>query len=433
MKGNIRITWRCSHQKEATIKTCKKTDCTGSWYYRVRYGERDAKVGGWPKQKKAEKEGSETLSRWVLHEDDDNHKQKKLKVSDLMERYLADCRARIEDGTLEDSTYDGYETNARVYIIPLLGDVYLNKGLNHQRVKEWHRDCRKVSPKLSGTSLRRINTSLSIAWNFGARAEMITTPINPCKGHTFPASTFTAKTWSTDSIRCFWDLAQRDKYFVVYATALLQGARRGEALGMHEEAIDQRNWVWTVNVQITAKSSRKRETSRVKTKLKTFTEGIKEKKIALGPEMIHLVKGLIERRARLQREAEEAGRFFYQDPDGRSLLMIDENGYPFDPIAVTKHMKYLCDMLDLPVIRLHDLRHTFITYMRRAQVDPLLVKEMVGHTPTSSVTDDYTHFEVDDQRAVIKMRSAALGLVPSSDAENVEDDDPPDNVVSLRG
>lgn len=430
MKGNIRVTWRCSHQKEATVKACKKTDCTGSWYYRVRYEERDAKVGGWSRQKIAEKEGSEVLSRWVLNEDDDDRKQKKIKVSDLMERYLADCRARIEDGTLEDSTYDGYETNARVYIIPLLGDVYLNKGLNHQRVKEWHRDCRKVNPKLSGTSLRRINTSLSIAWNFGARAEMVTTPINPCKGHIFPASTFQAKTWSADSIRRFWELAQQDKFFVVYATALLQGARRGEALGMHEEAISK-DWVWTVNVQITTKSVKKRDSSKVKNRLKTFTEGIKEKKIALGPEMISIVKALIERRARLQQEALDEGRPFYQDPEGRSLLMIDEHGYPFDPTSVTKHMKYLCDMLDLPAVRLHDLRHTFITYMRRTGVDNLLIKEMVGHTPTSSVTDDYTHFEVEDQRAVIKLRSAALGLSPSDD-DDVEDDGPPGNVVNLR-
>ncbi|WP_207957067.1 site-specific integrase [Rubrobacter tropicus] len=45
----------------------------------------------------------------------------------------------------------------------------------------------------------------------------------------------------------------------------------------------------------------------------------------------------------------------------------------------------------LPVIRLHDLRHTCATLLLAGNVNPKIVQEMLGHATVAITLDTYSH------------------------------------------
>jgi integrase len=51
----------------------------------------------------------------------------------------------------------------------------------------------------------------------------------------------------------------------------------------------------------------------------------------------------------------------------------------------------------------HDARHTFVTNMRKAGVDLLVVQKIVGHIPKSTTEKVYTHIGLDEIIAAIEM------------------------------
>ena len=53
--------------------------------------------------------------------------------------------------------------------------------------------------------------------------------------------------------------------------------------------------------------------------------------------------------------------------------------------------RLLMEQLDLPTIRLHDLRHTHATLALKAGVHPKVVSERLGHATVGITLDLYSH------------------------------------------
>lgn len=72
--------------------------------------------------------------------------------------------------------------------------------------------------------------------------------------------------------------------------------------------------------------------------------------------------------------------------------------------------------LELPRIRLHDLRHTHATLALRAGVHPRVVQERLGHANVSITLDTYSHPGHPDARRNVCRESRCAGpLVPTRD------------------
>jgi integrase len=68
-----------------------------------------------------------------------------------------------------------------------------------------------------------------------------------------------------------------------------------------------------------------------------------------------------------------------------------EDGLPYHPDRVTKLFEEAVERLNLPRIRLHDLRHTHATIALSAGVHPKVVSERLGHANISITLDTYSH------------------------------------------
>ena len=61
-------------------------------------------------------------------------------------------------------------------------------------------------------------------------------------------------------------------------------------------------------------------------------------------------------------------------------------------------LKTLLKQAELPLIRFHDLRHTFATHATKGGVDPKTLSGILGHTNASFTLDTYTHVTGDMQK-----------------------------------
>jgi len=96
-------------------------------------------------------------------------------------------------------------------------------------------------------------------------------------------------------------------------------------------------------------------------------------------------------------------------PDSE-LVFSDQDGSPLNPGAVSKRFSKLVRASGLPLIRLHDLRHTHATIALQAGVHPKIVSERLGHSTVAFTLDVYSHML---PRMQAEAAAAVAALVPS--------------------
>jgi integrase len=77
----------------------------------------------------------------------------------------------------------------------------------------------------------------------------------------------------------------------------------------------------------------------------------------------------------------------YQD---NGLLFCWPDGRPIYPDTISEQFGRLITRASLPIIRLHDVRHTYATMALRAGVNPKIVSTRLGHATVSFTLDTYT-------------------------------------------
>ena len=102
---------------------------------------------------------------------------------------------------------------------------------------------------------------------------------------------------------------------------------------------------------------------------------------------------------REHRKAQLAARFrageAWQDND---LIFCKDDGTPYRPDYVTRRFKSLAGQAGLPVIKLHEGRHSAASLAHDAQVDPEIRRRTLGHAD-AAMTSHYTHPEAEAHKA----------------------------------
>ena len=71
---------------------------------------------------------------------------------------------------------------------------------------------------------------------------------------------------------------------------------------------------------------------------------------------------------------------------------------PLNPSSAYERLKTILKHAGLPLIRFHDLRHTFATHAMQGGVDAKTLAGILGHTDASFTLDTYTHVTSDMQK-----------------------------------
>jgi integrase len=182
--------------------------------------------------------------------------------------------------------------------------------------------------------------------------------------------------WTVQELRVFLAHVEDDRLYGLWLLAASTGMRRGELLGLQWPDFDPGR-------------------ARVAVRRSLVTVGhevvVSEPKTANGRRSVALdpatVAGIKAWRKRQMAERLAWGPAWTDS----SLVFTRENGRPLHPREVTR--AFTCHVLaaGVPVIRLHDLRHTHATLALAAGVHPKIVQERLGHSSIAITLDTYSH------------------------------------------
>lgn len=197
------------------------------------------------------------------------------------------------------------------------------------------------------------------------------------------------------------------QFQVFYTIACYSGCRRGELLALTWKDIDFENQIIDINKAI----AESKETG-IYVKDPKTTSGYR--KITLPSicfEMLHKWQEMeINQRIRLSNkwEGEQLNQFENQ------FIFIQENGKPMDPKTPTHKFKDILELINnkiqkeaelledpeakekklselLPIITLHELRHTASTLLVSQGMDIATISKRLGHSEISTTLNIYTH------------------------------------------
>lgn len=98
-------------------------------------------------------------------------------------------------------------------------------------------------------------------------------------------------------------------------------------------------------------------------------------------------------------------------------MMVNEEGRRLHPDTITARFNRLVDAAGVPRIRLHDVRHTYVTLALDAGVNPKLLSDRTGHD-LGLMLKVYKHTTIgrdrDAARRVASVIEAAIGPDPTA-------------------
>jgi integrase len=184
------------------------------------------------------------------------------------------------------------------------------------------------------------------------------------------------RTWTATQVRTFLDGSREHRLHGAFVLAATTGMRRGEVLGVRWRDIDfdrrrlaVRQTILSIQYQITFGSPK-------------TTRG--RRAIALDERTIAVLRTERDRRAHEQALLGAD----YQDHD---LVFARVDGTPVHPDYFTQSFERVVARLDLPRIRLHDLRHTHATLGLAAGIPAKVMSDRLGHATVAFTQDVYMH------------------------------------------
>jgi len=357
--------------------------------YRVKYGvyENGVRIQR-SKSFPTAKEAKEFASKVEYELDTGQYSYSKGRtLADVLNEWLDVYCVHLRPNALADM-----KTAVRVHIIPYIGNVPLEnvttgmiqKLYNNMMKREWKPAVYKevngmkveVSPAktYSAKTVRNIHSALKQALDQTVRTNLISR--NPCSYVQLP------KKESIDYViptpeqlgSLLKGLSEQSTYYPILICAVL-GCRRGEALGLQWQDIDfQKNTVHIRRAYIYNSLNQCNEIGELKTK--------NSKRVLPLPEMLktELLK-LKERNAAICKE------LGVEIP----YLCINDVGQMLTPNLCSHHFHGAAKKVGLEGMRLHDLRHTVVTYMLDAGENPRTVQEFVGHSDPGFMLRQYAH------------------------------------------
>lgn len=387
--------------KRASSATPRRDPTTNRWYLVVDGGvdengkRRQVKRRGFVTRKEAQEEldrirGQARTSTYVA--------PKRQSVRDyLTQDWLPAVRRE-----LAESTWESYARNVKLHIAPRIGGIQLQQvdgGTLNRLYADLLEDGRQRGhqmPGLKPRTVRYIHTILSAAFDDAVKWQRLV--VNPATRATPPSASASKapemRVWNGPQVHRFLELCEGDRYYYPFAFLALTGCRRGEALGLRWSDIDwNREDPKTGRVQTVAsirqtvipltKAAGAGREGRIVPRTKTDRARVVE----LDAATVAMLRTWKARQAE-ERLALGAG---YTDLD---LIFCRPDGLPYHPESFSKTFDrrlHQPKYAELPVIRLHDLRHTWATLALAAGVDVAIVSRRLGHGSPATTWATYQH------------------------------------------
>ena len=363
-------------QGDGTIR--KRSD--GRWEARIIIGHKN---DGSPMYKsafaKTQKSALKQLHQLLdLYRDVDLTEECRMTLGEWMDKWLDEYMIF----TIKENTIKGYRSQIDHQIKPFIGHKQL-ASLTTADIQKFYNKIKKegrVHPHpihghvLSDSMVRKIHMMLHEAMEVAVRERYIVR--NPTDNTTIPKKTITEKQVLDDSqLNRFLEAIQGEPYWHdFFYVEVMTGLRRGEICGIKWSDIDFNEGTLCIKRSVSTKEGGGVSIGETKTDAGVRT-------IIMPPSVATLL--------------------WKKRSDAINEWVFPHYTNPSDPLHPSyayKKLKTLLKRLELPLLRFHDLRHTFATQATDGGVDPKTLAGILGHTDASFTLDTYTHVTSDMQR-----------------------------------
>lgn len=311
--------------------------------------------------------------------------------------YLVDEWLPAKRTTIKETTLASYEMHVTKHVAPRIGAVPL-PNLNAAHLNGFYAellvDGRRTGPGgLSPTSVRRIHATVHKALADAVRWGRLTR--NPADQADPPrASTGEMQVWTPQQLGAFIDHVRDDRLFAAWLLAGTTGMRRGELLGLRWSDVDLDGGL--VNVR------QIRTVARYQVLTLTPKTDKGTRAVALDGQTV------AELRAYRLAQVEERLRFGSGYKNAEDLVFTHADGSPIHPERFSAWFKQHCAKSGLPTVRLHDVRHSYVTALLAQGVPLKVVSQRVGHASPMVTIAIYQHVQPGDDRAAATAGARAI-------------------------
>lgn len=317
-------------------------------------------------------------SRMEEYRDVELTEESGMTLGQWLDKWLADYMTL----TVRESTLNSYKSITEHHIKPLLGGEKIGSitTADIQKMYNWLRENGRVNEHyekgnaLSDTVIRRIHMMLHQALDVAVRERLI--PKNPTEGTIIPKVNYAPKQILTEEqLEKFMEALKQDPlWYDFFYTELTTGMRRGEICGLKWQDFDDKTGRLHIHRSVGTRKGGGVRVGETKTESGART-------ILLPPSTAEILK---------QRKKKSYSEWIFHNPTVPEL--------PMNPSRAYGHLKTLLKNAELPLIRFHDLRHTFATHALNSGVDAKTLSGILGHTNASFTLDTYTHMTTDMHR-----------------------------------
>lgn len=317
-----------------------------------------------------------------------------LSVAEYMTHWLE----QIAEPGIRRTTYATYEGDIRLHIVPGIGKRKL-KTLQAAHIRAWlnglrtkcqccaqgkdaarktPRCCAMDEPKccydaLSSSSVRHILRVLRAALQDAVDEELLSRNVARLVQLRVTDDAKVRAFTRTEALK-FLQAAEKHRLYALWAVALAMGLRRGEALGLSWADVDREHGRLTIR-QALHRVDGQLKLDQVKT----------EASVAVLPIPAPLVTILRGHRKRQFEERFAAGSRWRET----GLVFTTALGGPIEPRNVNRMFHRLCEIANVPQLRVHDLRHSCATLLFTMGVQPATVQRILRHSSITVTTGTY--------------------------------------------
>ena len=290
-----------------------------------------------------------------------------------LERYR---KLNIRQSTARNYTYEMNKVKKYLGDKPIkrVTTADIQRMYNHLKKNGRINPNAEMGTALADSSIRRTHMFLHEALDAAVRERLI--PKNPTSGTVIPKANYKdMQVFNDEQLDKFMEIIKREPvWYDFFYTEITTGLRRGEICGLKWYDFDEKNG--TLRIRRTVSSG------------KGGVLEIGEPKTDKGKRTIILPQSTAE----ILKERKKTAVADWIFPS----LLCPEN--PVAPNSAYQRLKTILNKEGLPMIRFHDLRHTFATHALKNGVDAKTLSGILGHTNASFTLDTYTHITEDMRR-----------------------------------
>jgi integrase len=336
---------------------------------------------------KTKREAKAALARWQTEIERGTFVDRSTQtVADLL-RYWLETSVKHNRS---QNTYVNYRYHVNGHLIPALGHIQVQK-LTVAQVQQFYAD------KIEGGAGRRtvelchlcLHRALDMAVHLGVVGRNVTDAVQAPK-----TSREERRAWSREEVRRFLAVARESHYGPVWLLMATTGMRRGEVLGLRWQDIDLHAGTFSIRQQLQRVGGSLR-TGPVKTRA-----GNRDLPI---PGLAR--EALLIRQQKQAADREAFGRA-WQDT---GLVFTTRSGLPIEPRNLVRSFRRICDSNQIRVIKVHHLRHTTASLLKKLRVAPRDAQMILGHAHISTTMQIYTHVDQEARDDALASLNKLLG------------------------